>query len=237
MTTPEQLLERLEAVERGATGPPPGTGERVWGSIEARLVDGPAPPELDQGPLLDDAAELAANVGGSGSVVLKIVGALVVIGGVGGGLALLADRDRAPERVAVVEPAAIEPAEPEPELPEVVEPEVLEPSEPSKPAITKVKEQPKLPAPPKTLADEVALMQAISTALKQGHSSKVLKLVAEHERDFDKGQFVEERRAAKARALCKSGKQAAGEKEATSFAARWPDSIHLTSVKQDCGLE
>lgn len=250
MTTPEQLLERLEAVERGATGPPAGTGERVWGAIEARLVDGPAPPELDHGPLLDDAVELAANAGGSGSVVLKIVGALVVIGGVGGGLALLANRDRAPESVAVVEqrPAAIEPAEPEPEpvpevvepivpAPEVPEPEAPEPSEPSKPAITKVKEQPKLPASPKTLADEVALMQAISTALKQGHSSKVLKLVAEHERDFDKGQFVEERRAAKARALCKAGKQAAGEKEATSFAARWPDSIHLTSVKQDCGLE
>lgn len=80
-------------------------------------------------------------------------------------------------------------------------------------------------------------MQALSTALKQGDSSKVLKLVAQHERDFDKGQFIEERRAAKARALCQSGKHTAGEKEAASFASRWPNSIHLTSVKQDCGLE
>jgi hypothetical protein len=65
----------------------------------------------------------------------------------------------------------------------------------------------------------------------------VLTLVAEHERDFGKGQFVEERRAAKARALCQSGKQTAGKKEAQTFAERWPSSIHLNSVKQDCGLE
>jgi hypothetical protein len=80
-------------------------------------------------------------------------------------------------------------------------------------------------------------MQALSTALKQEDSSKVLALVAEHERDFAKGQFIEERRAAKARALCWSGKLAAGKREAESFASRWPDSIHLTFVNQACGLE
>src|SRR5690606_33706233 len=112
---------------------------------------------------------------------------------------------------AAIEPAA--PAEPEPKMvepePALPEPETIEPEpalaepakseepqlpEPSKPANKKL--QPKAPA--KTLADEVALMQAISTALKQGDSRKVLKLVAEHERDFGKGQFLEERRAAKA---------------------------------------
>ena len=110
MTTPEQLLERLEAVERGATGPPAGTGERVWGAIEARLVNGPAPPELDHAPLLDDAlldealldkTGLATNAGGSGSVVLKIIVALVLfahgIGHVMGPLQVF--------RVATINPA------------------------------------------------------------------------------------------------------------------------------------
>ena len=250
--TPEQLLERLESLERGATGPPSATTERVWSAIETRLVNGPDPPELDRGPLLEQAAEAAASVGGSSSVALKIIGALALVGAVGGGVALLDDRDEDSKQVAaaaLAEPALPEPEpalpEPEPGLPEpepaLPEPALPEPEpavpEPPKPtnATTKIKVQPK--APPKTLADELALMQALSTALKQGDSRKVLTLVAEHERDFSKGQFIEERRAAKARALCQLGKLTAGKNQAASFASRWPGSIHLSSVKQDCGLE
>jgi hypothetical protein len=262
VTTPEQLLERLQAAESAATGPPAGTNDRVWGAIEDRLANGPLPPELDDGPLLEHApAELAANVGASSSIVLKVVGVLAVVGVIGAGLALSRDRDRRPDSVAALEPAAtaalVEPVSDEPLTPEPetlqpepaelpsVEPPSIEPpspeppspepprtSEPSKPKTTL-----KAPPQPKSLADEVALMQALSTALKQEDSSKVLALVAEHERDFPKGQFIEERRAAKARALCRSGKLAAGKREAESFASRWPDSIHLTFVNQACGLE
>jgi hypothetical protein len=264
MTTPEQLLERLEAVERAATGPPAETGARVWTSIEERLVNGP-PPEIDDGPLFEHVPqELAANVGASSGVVLKVVGALVIVGVIAGGLALRGARDRVPDSVAALEPATDKPAAPEPALPEPepalpepepvapeIEPAELEPAAPSEPSessesaessqptdkTSKVETQPKAPAPPKSLADEVALMQALSTALKQEDSTKVLALVAEHERDFAEGQFIEERRAAKARALCRSGKLAAGKKEAERFTSRWPDSIHLTFVNEDCGLE
>lgn len=269
MTTPEQLLERLQAAECAATGPPAETHARVWSAIEDRLANGPAPPELDDAGLLEHVPhELAANVGASSSVALKVIGVLAVVGVMGGGLALRGARDRGSETVAAVEPASAEalpaealpaeprsepealPAEPgsEPASPEPLptEPLIVEPaaSEPAQPpqqlpagATSKTKATPKAPAQPKSLADEVALMQALSTALKQEHSSEVLALVAEHERDFSKGQFIEERRAAKARALCRSGKLAAGKKEAESFASRWPDSIHLTFVNQACGLE
>jgi hypothetical protein len=263
MTTPEQLLERLQAAESAATGPPPGTNERVWGAIEDRLANGPVPPELDDGPLLEDIpTELAANVGASSSVALKVVGVLAIVGVIGAGFALRSDRDRRPDDVAALEPApAAEPAEPASAKPLPREPELLEPAsaeplspepasaeplsaeplspEPPPPtdATPKTKPTPKAPAQPKSLADEVALMQALSTALKQEDSGKVLVLVAEHERDFPKGQFIEERRAAKARALCRSGKLAAGKREAETFASRWPDSIHLTFVNQACGLE
>jgi hypothetical protein len=258
MTTPEQLLERLAAVERTATGPPAETGERVWNSIEDRLVNGPAPPELDQGPLLEHAPQqLAANVGTSSSIVLKIVGALALVGVIGAAVALRGgdrqaidtDPPESPQPSVTLPQAAPLPELPEPELPELPEPELPEPAlpEPELPEMpqqpepevptSKVKPPPKAPAQPRSLADEVALMQALSTELKQGDSRKVLTLVAEHERDFSDGQFVEERRAAKARALCQSGKLAAGKQEAERFASRWPDSIHLTSVNQDCGLE
>ena len=256
MTTVDQLLERLEAVERGATGPPGDTGERVWTAIEDRLENGPAPPEIDDAPLLEHVpAEVVANVGGSSSVVLKIVGALAVVGVIGGGVALLSDRDRTPagvaplsaaggEPAAPVEPPKAEPpkAEPQPIEPAPIEPPPVEPTlEPVQPPpdepTSKVKAQPKAPAQPKSLADEVALMQLLSTALKREDSLEVLALVAEHERDFPKGQFIEERRAAKARALCRSGKLAAGKREAEAFASRWPDSIHISFVNQDCGLE
>jgi outer membrane biosynthesis protein TonB len=254
MTTPEQWLERLAAVERSSTGPPAETPERVWNGIEHRLVNGPAPPELDQAPLLEHAPQLAANVGTSSGVVLKIVGALAVVGVIVGGVALRSTGDRQADEVTAPEPSqpAVSPppaptpaqgepapmtdiAAPEPEpVPDIATPEPA--PEPDKPT-PKIKPQPKPPAQPKTLADEVALMQALSTALKAGDPSKVLVLVAEHERDFADGQFIEERRAAKARALCQSGKLAAGKQEAQRFGSRWPDSIHLTSVNQDCGLE
>jgi outer membrane biosynthesis protein TonB len=260
MMTVDQLLERLEASERAATGPPAETGERVWSAIEDRLANGPAPPEIDDGPLLEHGpSEVVAGAGSSSSVALKIVGVLAAVGVIGGGVALLSKREPPPREVAVVEPASIEPESPEPALPEPalpepaspepepasIEPAPIEPA-PIEPApvepppdesIVKPKTQQKPPAQPKSLTDEVALMQALSTALKQEDSSKVLALVAEHERDFPKGQFIEERRAAKARALCRSGKLAAGKREAEAFASRWPDSIHMSFVNEDCGLE
>jgi hypothetical protein len=244
MTTPEQWLERLAAVERSSTGPPAETPERVWNGIEHRLVNGPAPPELDQAPLLEHAPQLAANVGTSSGVVLKIVGALAVVGViVVGAVALRSSGDRQTDEVTAPEPSpppTATPTQPEPE-PTIAapEPDIATPEpapEPDK-STSKTKPQSKPPAQPKSLAEEVSLMQALSSALKAGDSSKVLALVAEHERDFSDGQFIEERRAAKARALCQSGKLAAGKQEAQRFGSRWPDSIHLTSVNQDCGLE
>jgi len=242
MTTTERLLQQLEALERGATGPPAETSARIWGAIESRLATGPAPPELDSGPLLS----------GAKPIVLQLIGVAVIVGLIGGGLALSRSPTEPPPVVAT-RSAAAEAVEPEPALepepaiapaPIVEEVEEVEaepeaepkPPEPGEGATTR-KLAPK-PAPtvaPKSLADEVALMQALSTALKQGHSSKVLGLVAEHERDFAAGQFIEERQAAKARGLCQSGKLAAGQKLAASFASRWPTSIHLAAVTRDCG--
>lgn len=64
----------------------------------------------------------------------------------------------------------------------------------------------------------------------------VLELVAEHERDFADGQFIEERDAAKVRAQCRSGAREAGQKAAQRFGQRWPASIHRATIREDCGV-
>ena len=46
---------------------------------------------------------------------------------------------------------------------------------------------------------------------------------------------IEERSAAEARALCRRGKPK-GKTKAEQFAEKWPNSIHLASVKTDCDL-
>ncbi len=258
MTTPQQLLDQLTQAERSATGPPAQTREQLWAKIQAQL-DAGTMPEIDDAPLIDPVS--------SKPTLLAIVGALVLAGVIGGGLALaLRDRSDPPstDDAALAagaasadeptpKPAAAPPIVREtPVEPTVVEPTIDAPVEPNTDAPTpspetetpasrpapkpKPKPKPK-PVAGKTLADELALMQALSTALKQGDSQRARKLVAEHERDFPSGQFIEERQAAKARAQCMSGKLDAGRKLAHGFAKRWPSSIHLAAVESDCELE
>jgi hypothetical protein len=219
MTPADSLLEQLERAERSTTGPPPEVSERMWASIEQRLVQGPPPPELD--PLDPHVIEVVEPVPGPSAavgrhVLLKIVGGVGVVGLAAGLLALSLDRDDEPapepEPVVVVEPESreptIQPITPEPTIvpeptiapePTIIEPQPEPAAKPSKPSGTK-------PVAPKGLAEELALMQSISTALADGDSAKVLELVADHRRDFPHGQFIEERSAAEARALCRRGK-------------------------------
>ncbi|EDM74560.1 hypothetical protein PPSIR1_29158 [Plesiocystis pacifica SIR-1] len=256
MTQPiDELLATLEAAERSAPDPDAATAERVWQDIETRLRDGPPPPPLDDGPLF------SAPPKGGGFGVLKVVGGLALLAAVGlGASASLGRPDapaptlEAPTPARLVAPLAEVEAEPEPELgappvpPDSPTPEPPEqaaepepqpaPTEPAATPKSKGKSKAKpAPAEPKTLADELALMQAINAALKANDPGETLDRVREHERDFPEGQFVEERRAAKARALCRRGKTQAGRKEAARFEARWPGSIHLASIRDDCGLE
>ncbi|PRP92351.1 hypothetical protein ENSA5_49820 [Enhygromyxa salina] len=254
MTTPRQLLDQLERAEREATGPPAQVRAAIWDRVEAELEAGSPGPTLDDAPLVQPAASPAA---------LKLVGVLALVGLVVG-LGLVA-RDRgsaSADRVAAPTQAEADPEPPDATLdlgasaaptrdldsatsadpsaatagPETegapAEPELAPNPEPG-PEPTR----PKPAAEPKTLGDEIALMQALSTALAGKDSRRALKLVAEHERDFADGQFVEERMAARARALCQAGRASAGQRAAERFATRWPASIHRAAVESDCGHE
>jgi outer membrane biosynthesis protein TonB len=236
-----QRLQELKLREIQTPEPPVETSERVWRAVEQQIATGGPALELHRGPLI---AEVPAR-----AVTLKLVigGALVLLGVVGG--AVGGSRWRAAQEVPIEAERIIEvEAPPSPPSPPIVPttvvaddapPEVEAPlpssveSPKSKP---KPEPEPEPPPKPRTLADEVALIQAISKGLKQGEWNSVLKLVAEHERDFADGQFVEERDAAKVRAQCRSGALEPGRKAAERFAARWPSSIHRATIRQDCDL-
>ncbi|MFV8749795.1 hypothetical protein ACNOYE_04540 [Nannocystaceae bacterium ST9] len=251
MTRASSLLEELEQAERSATGPPPAVADRMWTTIEQRMVQGPPPPELDElAHEPSDASAPVASAGKSG-VWLKILGGVALVGLGAGVLALVLDREQPGEPSEPSEPVALVEPEPAPALehprPEPPEPApvaappidpvpapIVEPLVEAEPA-AKPKSKPSEPVAVKGLAEELALMQSISTALANGDSVQVLALVGEHRRDFPHGQFIEERSAAEARALCRAGKSK-GKQKAEQFAKRWPDSIHRAAVDDDCGL-
>jgi hypothetical protein len=235
-----EKLQELKLREAGMPEPPPETVERVWRGVQEQIGSGAPPLELASGPLV---SELPARV-----VSLKLVvgGALVLLGVVGGGIAGSRWRDDVPAEIE----RDVATKDVETELPPSQTIEPIAPVEPivdNEPApaveapppvlvVPKPKPKPEPEAKPRTLADEVALIQAISKALKQSEWKSVLKLVAEHERDFANGQFVEEREAAKVRAKCRSGALDAGRKAAESFVVRWPSSIHRATIREDCDL-
>jgi hypothetical protein len=249
MNTGKELLEKLELVEVQAPGPSLEVSERVWRGVEARLDGGGLPPpKLDDAPLFTEVSRSVAL-----RVIVGIIGVLGIVG-----VAALARPNAGSERAPAVEPSTVTHADPPAvEMPPPADPPARAqpgpaptpvdeppPATPDRPkAKTKRPDPPSgsSPAPipeaePRPLTDEVALIEAMSRGLKQGAWKQVLALVAEHERDFRNGQFVEERRAAKARASCRAGMVDAGREEAAAFAARWPSSIHLPTVRQDCGL-
>jgi len=82
------------------------------------------------------------------------------------------------------------------------------------------------------LAQEVALLSRATSALRAGHAADALALLNEHQRKFPKGVLSEERRAAKAQALCSLGRQTEGRAELARLAPRSPAAVR---AQQACG--
>jgi hypothetical protein len=258
MTNASELLEALKRREAKVPDPPQELAENVLRAIRARIATGEPVPELDTGVLIASASKAGAvvlKIVGSSAIV-----ALIVLGL--GHLGTRAPSDVPLVAAHPVETASVEaPPVATPAAPMRVEAPPIEPVDsPAVPTPSAVlppagasrrpavdpppssgsagRPKTRTPEPdhgsPKSLADEIALAGRIASELKKGAWKRTLSLVAEHERDFPDGQFVEERHAAKARALCHVGTGEAGLEEASSFAKRWPTSIHLAVVRRDC---
>ena len=81
------------------------------------------------------------------------------------------------------------------------------------------------------LAREVALLSRATSELRAGHAAAALKVLDEHQRRFPSGALSEERRAAKAQALCLLGRVSDGRIE---LAQLTPGSPAAASAQRIC---
>jgi hypothetical protein len=78
------------------------------------------------------------------------------------------------------------------------------------------------PAAPDALTLEVALLSRAISSLSAGRPGDALKTLNEHQRQFPHGILDQERRAAKAQALCSLGRVAEGRSELARLTPRSP---------------
>jgi hypothetical protein len=87
------------------------------------------------------------------------------------------------------------------------------------------------------LAGENALVSRAQSALARGRTGEALEAIAEHQRRFPSGEFVEEREALAIQALARSGRMDAARARASRFRARYPRSMLLRAVDAVVGPE
>lgn len=85
------------------------------------------------------------------------------------------------------------------------------------------------------LADENALITRAQSALARGRAGEALEAVREHERDFPRGRFVEEREVLAIQALARSGRAEQASARAERFYRRYPSSMLTRVVRAAVG--
>lgn len=251
-------LSELLAREAELQPPSAEARERVREGVARTLEGGPPPsPVSDAPPTLPPSG--LGTVG-----LLSIVGGVAVAAGVAvfalstaGGPSPVPEPGTPPAAAETVDP------EPEPEPERPVEPEAVperpaprgteaasEPPvadekgpEPASDVTPRPKAAPKSkteaetetePPAAKGFAEEYALVQSIWKALRRDDPKTAMNRIAAHERDFPKGQLVQEREAARVQALCAQGKEDAAEKAVAAFVAKFPGSSHRAKLERGC---
>ena len=82
------------------------------------------------------------------------------------------------------------------------------------------------------LEEEIALLSRAETALHSGNAAVALAVLSEHERKFRHGQLVEERIAARIRALCALGRKTEADAQLAQLS---PKSPYGRQSRQACG--
>jgi hypothetical protein len=76
-----------------------------------------------------------------------------------------------------------------------------------------------------TLALEVAILSRAASSLRAGRPAEALKAVDEHQAKFPNGLLVEERRAARAQALCALGRRSEAESDLARLSSSSPQAV------------
>jgi len=210
---------------RTALRPAAGDRERIEAALRVQLGPGALPPPGSVAP-----PPIGAAAGWQALAAKVLVGA-----GLAGGALYLAFSNRSPEPQAIVSappaaPTASVPSSGE-RLSDVPAPtESLEEAQPVAAHPTTASSEP-APRARDRLAEEVALLSRATTALRAGRAGEALKALDEHQSKFPRGALNEERRAAKAQALCSLGRMSEGRAELARLA---PQSPAAARAKQVC---
>jgi hypothetical protein len=84
------------------------------------------------------------------------------------------------------------------------------------------------------LAEETALLGAAQSALARGDAASALALLDEHATRFPRGELAPERRAARALALCKSGRVEEGRREGEALYGKSRESPLAEKIDRAC---
>jgi hypothetical protein len=213
---------------RSALRPTGGDRDRIEAALRAQLGPAALPPQgsIAPPPVVATASWKA------------VLGTVLGVGAIGGALylAFSPDRREAPPAVltppptvsAVALPPSLPSARPS-EAPPLAALEVASPAVVAPPA-TASSESPAFHARDR-LAEEVALLSHATKALRGGHAAEALKALDEHQSKFPRGVLTEERRAARAEALCSLGRTNEGRAELGRLA---PQSPAAARAKQVC---
>jgi len=207
------------------------------------------PPSIRAGALA------ALGVGGSSLALAKSATAAVsvwsvkgwivaglIVGGSTAGLGLAVTQE---ETAATVLPTRmpVTPAEVRSEPPAVVqkrarpavEPEAETLPEPVAEPATPTAPLPKPPAAKPTLTEELAAVDAASSALRAGDGAGAIRMLDEYARRFPRGRLRLEASVLRIEALAKTGQRAEASRRAKAFLKRYPNSVLAPRLKRYAG--
>lgn len=211
---------------RSALRPAAGDRERIEAALRAQLGPAALPPPSSVAP----PPPVGAAAGWQALAAKVLVGA-----GLAGGALYLALSNRTPEPRAIVSAPPVAPAAAVSSLDEQVNevPAPTEPLEVAQPvaAHPTTASSESAPRARDRLAEEVALLSRATSMLRAGRAAEALKSLDEHQTKFPRGALSEERRVAKAQALCSIGRVSEGRAELARLA---PGSPAAARAKQAC---
>ena len=206
--------QALLRATRAALRPQTGDRERVLASLRDRL-----------GTPTAGAAAKVATAHASRSVWTVAGAAFVGVGGVVAlGLSSLSTPTKAPALAPAASAVAAAPVA-------VAAPVELEATPTPMPAVAAT---PSVLTRRDRLAEEVSILSQAAKDLRAGNAAKALSALNEHQKKFPSGLLTQERRAARAEALCSLGRFAEADTELSTLVRTAPQSPLTVRAQQRC---
>lgn len=237
--------ESILAEARAAFAPSLEARQRIRSGVAGRVVAGFAAGAAAGAG--ETAAEAATGsgvpggaIGSSSLIKLAAVGAIAaaaLAGGWGLWKFVSSGEHPAPSMSAAPPAARHEPATPSIATPSIATPEVpaVRPTpRDERPALERRARRPHKPRAEGELAQEIALVRAAQSALRQGRPVAAFALLERHEREIRKPQMEREAWLLRAESLCTDGRAAEGRRVLARVRERWPSSAAIEAVGQLC---